>query len=70
MARDILSEYGPESPSPKEGPGSSGLTTEGGKPYEQSVKYSPPQGPKHMMNERPGLMGGENNGNKGSQGRH
>jgi hypothetical protein len=62
MARDILSEYGPNYHRSNVGVGSSGLTTDGGKPYCHPEKYSPPQGPKHQSGEGPGLRGGVNTG--------
>lgn len=62
MGRDILSEYGPDHHSPAHSPGSSGLTTDGGKPYSKGANYSPPKGPLHQGGEGPGLRGGVNSG--------
>ena len=63
MARDILSEYGPDHSAPAHSPGHSGLTTDGGKPYCCAIhNYSPPTGPIHQGGERPGLPGGVNVG--------
>lgn len=62
MARDILSEYGPDHHSPTHSPGSSGVTTDGGKPYRKSLPYSHPAGPIHQGGEGPGLRGGINTG--------
>lgn len=64
MARDILSEYGSDS-----GVGqSAGRAGSGGVTRARDVmNYSPPQGPKHMMDSGPGLHG-DNCGNSGSQG--
>ena len=62
MARDILSEYGADHHSPSHSPGSSGLTTDGGKPYTKPGSYSPPTGPINQGFEGPGLRGGVNTG--------
>jgi hypothetical protein len=62
MARDILSEYGPDHHAPAHSPGSSGLTTDGGKPYCKPGDYSPPAGPINQNSEGPGLRGGTNTG--------
>lgn len=62
MARDILSEYGPDTHKPqasrmsKNGPAESG-----------SCSYSPPKGPIGIGHSGPGL-GGTNYGNAGTQG--
>lgn len=64
MARDILREYGPEHHAPAHSPGSSGVTTDGGKPYNNpSMCYCPPVGPINQNFEGPGLRGGANDGN-------
>lgn len=34
---------------------------------EKQIPYSPPQGPKHIMDIGVGLRGGTNHGNRGSQ---
>ena len=58
MARDILSEYGPDHKSSKGETGRSGLTTDGGKPYCGDVKnYKHPQGPTSIGNRGVGLGG-------------
>lgn len=62
MARDILSEFGPESRQPQ-APRASG----GGQMQPRDVmNYKPPQGPMGMMHSGPGL-GGTNCGNAGTQ---
>lgn len=62
MARDILSEYGPDSRSPQAPrAGSGGVTS------AKELPYSPPQGPTSLMHRGPGL-GGDNCGNAGTQG--
>lgn len=69
MPRDILSEFGPESPSSNVGTGSSGLTSGGGKPGMKDVmNYKSPQGPSSIGNKGVGL-GGDNH-DCGSQGKH
>jgi hypothetical protein len=66
MARDILSEFGPESPQPQ-----ASRLENGGKPGERDVMdYQPPTGPKYIMRVGVGLRGGTNFGNAGSQGKH
>lgn len=62
MARDILNEFGPDHHAATHSPGSSGLTTDGGKPYCKPGDYSPPAGPIHQGGEGPGLRGGVNAG--------
>lgn len=64
MARDILSEYGPDSPQHQRA-----RATHGGQMPVQDVRdYKHPQGPMGITgNERPGL-GGDNYGNCGTQG--
>ena len=63
MARDILSEYGPDSPN-KQVPRASG----GGAHTPRDVMgYSPPKGPSNIMDpQSPGLHG-DNCGNCGTQ---
>jgi hypothetical protein len=60
--KDILSEYGPDYHVPAHSPGSSGLTTDGGKPYCKPIDYHSPEGPIHQTHEGPGLRGGANTG--------
>lgn len=63
MARDILSEYGPDSPDHEQARARCGGITEAKK-----LPYSPPVGPMGIMgNNHPGL-GGHNYGNCGTQG--
>lgn len=63
MARGILEQYGPESK-----PG--GKRAEcGGVKEAKELRYSPPVGPKHQMQAGPGLKGGINHGNCGTQGK-
>lgn len=59
MARDILGEFGPDYNSSKQGRGSSGLTSGGGKPNVKSPNYHSPQGPMGLDHKGPGL-GGDN----------
>jgi hypothetical protein len=63
MARELHSEYGPESK-----PG--GRRAEcGGVSEAKPLPYDPPKGPAEHMRAKPGL-GGDNHGNKGTQGKH
>lgn len=65
MARDILSEYGADSPQPQ-----ADRLRNGGDPDCRDVMdYQPPTGPKYIMNTGVGLRGGRNFGNAGSQGK-
>lgn len=64
MARDILSEYGEDSPHPQAPRAMSGGVTE-----SKSLPYSTPVGPKAQMNKGPGLHG-DNCGCCGTQGKH
>lgn len=74
MARDILSEFGPNTPRPRNETGSSGMSTDGGKPYVKSEKYSMPVGPINGT-KGPGIgdveprygMGGERLGEAGER---
>lgn len=64
MRKDILSEYGPDSAADQKP-----RATNGGIMPVKPIRYSPPQGPKGLMHEGPGL--GENNcGNEVMQGKH
>ena len=65
MARDILSEFGPESSQPQKARAESGGPTEA----RDVMDYQPPTGPKYIMRTGPGLRGGTNFGNAGSQGK-
>lgn len=64
MSRDILREYGPDSPSNQKPRATSGGTTQA-----KELPYSPPVGPKGMAHEGPGL-GGDNCGCCGTQGKY
>lgn len=63
MAKDILSEYGPDSPANQKPRASNG----GVMPCKD-LPYSEPKGPMGIMHEGPGL-GGNNHGNAGTQGK-
>jgi hypothetical protein len=65
MSRDFLSEFGPESHQPQRPRASSG----GQVPVRDVMNYEPPTGPKYLGREGPGLRGGTNFGNAGSQGK-
>ena len=62
MARDILSEYGPESPMDQKPRATSGGTE------CKPLPYDPPKGPTPHMQQSPGLHG-TNHGNCGTQGK-
>lgn len=62
MARDILSDYGPD----RKDNGSRG--SNGGKMPVKELPYSPPVGPKGQMEKGPGLHG-TNYGTCGTQGK-
>lgn len=64
MARDILSEFGPESSQPQ-----ASRLASGGQMPVRSVPYEQPTGVKYVMRTGPGLRGGTNFGNAGSQGK-
>lgn len=62
MSRDILGEYGPESPSNQKP-----RATNGGQMQPRDVmNYQPPRGPKSIGDHGPGLHG-DNYGNCGTQ---
>lgn len=64
MARDILGEYGPDSPNPQ----TPSMSKNG--PVEcKPLPYDPPKGPMGIGHEGPGL-GGTNHGNSCMQGKH
>jgi hypothetical protein len=64
MARDILSEYGPERK------GGGGLKGHGQVSQRDTQNYSPPKGPTNINDPKgPGLHG-HNCGNAGTQGYH
>lgn len=64
MSRDILSEYGPESPSDQ-----MPRARSGGPTSAKPLPYDPPKGPKGQMDKGPGLHG-DNCGNCGTQGKY
>lgn len=66
MARDILSEFGPDSPNRQVA-----SATNGGRQTPRDVhNYSPPKGPSNIKDpESPGLHG-DNHGCCGTQGKH
>jgi hypothetical protein len=63
MARDILSEFGPESK--ERGMAVVNLPQT---PHAKPIPYDPPKGPMGIGHEGPGL-GGNNHGNCGTQGK-
>jgi len=65
MAKDILSMYGGDARTGRQG---GNRATCGGITVAKELPYSPPQGPKGIMDKGAGL-GGTNHGNCGTQGR-
>lgn len=66
MARDILSEYGPDS-ADRQMP----RATNGGKmPVRDVMGYSPPKGPKNIGDPKSPGLHGDNCGVCGTQGRY
>lgn len=65
MARDILSEYGPDHNSPQASPVSSGGVKEA-KPLD----YKPPKGPSNINDPKSPGIHGTNHGYCGSQGKY
>jgi hypothetical protein len=63
MPRDILSEYGPDSPNPQ-----ASKMSGSGQVTCKPLPYDPPKGPTAHMQESPGLHG-TNHGNCGTQGK-
>lgn len=61
MAKDILSNYGPEIKSGQR-------ATNGGYCDPKPLPYNPPKGPTNQMQQGPGLKG-TNHGNCGTQGK-
>lgn len=64
MTRDILSEYGPDSPSDQQP-----RATNGGDMPVKDIPYCKPVGPTNQMHKGPGLAG-DNCGNAPGQGKH
>jgi hypothetical protein len=65
MARDILSEYGKDSPANQKP-----VATNGGQCVPTPIPYSPPVGPKGIGDPHSPGLHGENHGNAPGQGRH
>ena len=65
MSRDILSEFGPNSPSPQ-----AATASIGGKMPPKDIPYSPPIGPKSINDPKSPGIHGTNHGNCPGQGRH
>lgn len=65
MARDILGEFGPNSPAPQ-----APRATNGGHMPVRPIPYSPPVGPTTFSHEGPGLANHTNHGCQGTQGKH
>lgn len=63
MADDILSQFGSDSGAPEKA-----RATNGGQCTPKELPYSPPMGPKGLMDKGPGLHG-ENYGCCGTQGK-
>lgn len=64
MARDILSDYGPDSPSNQQG-----RATNGGQCDPKPIPYDPPKGPSNINDPKSPGIHGTNHGNNGTQGR-
>ena len=60
--KDVHSHFGPERTS-------GSRAANGGNVEKKELPYLPPLGPKNHMHERPGLGGGTNHGNAGTQGK-
>lgn len=69
MNKDILSEYGPNSNQEASHSQGGKRASNGGQMMPKPIPYSPPKGPTEQMRQKPGL-GGDNCGNKGTQGKH
>jgi hypothetical protein len=65
MARDILNMFGNDSSQPQRPRAGNG----GDMPVRDVMGYQPPTGPKYLGRPGPGLRGGTNFGNAGSQGK-
>lgn len=64
MARDILSEYGPDSSQPQ-----AARATSGGVKEAKPLPYSSPVGPSNINDSKSPGLHGSNHGNNGTQGR-
>ncbi len=62
--RDILSEYGPDSPSNQRP-----VATNGGRMDPKPIPYSPPMGPKNINDPKTPGLHGTNHGPCGTQGK-
>jgi hypothetical protein len=62
MARDILGEYGPDSPSHQKA-----RPTNGGHMEPKELPYSPPVGPSNIGDPKSPGLHGTNHGNCGTQ---
>lgn len=60
--RDILSEFGPDSPQPQ-----SPRATKGGEMSAKELPYSPPVGPSNINDPKSPGLHGTNHGNCGTQ---
>lgn len=65
MARDILSDYGPDSMMDQKP-----RATNGGEMMKKEMNYSPPVGPSNINDPKSPGLHGTNHGNKVNQGRH
>ena len=64
MARDILSEYGPDSSQPQ-----AERASGGGAMMPKPLPYSPPKGPSNINDPKSPGLHGDNHGYCGTQGR-
>ena len=64
MARDILGEYGNDTPTHQQP-----RATNGGQQEPKTIPYSPPVGPSNINDPKGPGIHGTNHGNCGSQGR-
>lgn len=65
MSKDILSMYGPDSPSDQ-----MPRATNGGEMSVKSIPYSPPKGPSNINDSKSPGLHGSNHGCCGTQGKH
>jgi hypothetical protein len=66
MAKDILSEFGPDANKSQAGRASSG----GQMPVRDVIGYKPPVGPSNINDSKSPGLHGENHGCCGTQGKH